>query len=359
MIAQRIKYVLNIFDEKEGGDKYFDSIFNTNLFYEDDKAKISDFLKIVETSIFEKNRSIARFIDHICFGNMRMALQMFSTFLVSGATDIDKMLRIYRRDGIYFVAFHEFLRSIMLGERMYYKESDSTILNLFECGSERNSSHFTAIRMLTLLTKLRANYDIEGRGYVEINKILSVFENKFNNTEDIIKTMNRLLIKQLIEVNARSQENINEASHIRVTSCGWYYVKYLIDSFSYLDLVLQDTPINSEDVVTKLFHSVIAVNNLSGRDEEKETRMDERFKRVTVFLDYLKSEEDQEIERFGLDSDPNSDFPIIMDQIIMKYNSQQEYIRQRIKANQEIYAEDRLQSAIEDFEGISEEDEEE
>ena len=80
-----------------------------------DAPSIATFLKIVEYSIFERNRNIARFVESLCFGNMRMALEMFTTFLVSGATDVDKMLAIYSRDGAYFVAFHEFVKSIMLG----------------------------------------------------------------------------------------------------------------------------------------------------------------------------------------------------------------------------------------------------
>jgi hypothetical protein len=87
-----------------------------------DRKAIAEFLRIVEYSIFEKNKNIQRFIEAICFGNMRMALQMFTTFLISGATDVDKMLHIFHRDGSYFVAFHEFVKSIMLGERRYYKK---------------------------------------------------------------------------------------------------------------------------------------------------------------------------------------------------------------------------------------------
>jgi len=44
------------------------------------------------------------------FWQYALALQMFTTFLASGTTDVDKMLRIYRRDGGYLVAFHEFVK---------------------------------------------------------------------------------------------------------------------------------------------------------------------------------------------------------------------------------------------------------
>src|SRR5262249_27900082 len=72
-----------------------------------DKADISDFLTIVGESVLHHNVNIARFVESVCFGNMRLALQMFTTFLESGATDVDKMLRIHRRDGGYHVSFHE------------------------------------------------------------------------------------------------------------------------------------------------------------------------------------------------------------------------------------------------------------
>src|SRR5947208_1786757 len=66
--------------------------------------------------------------------NMRLALDMFTLFMTSGATDVDKMLRIYHESGSYFVAFHEFVKSIMLAERRYYKDESSQIINIFESG---------------------------------------------------------------------------------------------------------------------------------------------------------------------------------------------------------------------------------
>ena len=97
MIDSRIRFALGILEQSEH-----------NLAGEIpiDRAAIADFLKIIETSIFEQNRNIARFIEALCFGNMRLALDMFTTFMTSGATDVDKMLSIYRRSGAYFVAFH-------------------------------------------------------------------------------------------------------------------------------------------------------------------------------------------------------------------------------------------------------------
>ncbi len=269
VIQNRIRFALRMI---EGSPEARNIVLPSGIAI--DKNAISGFLKIVEHSIFERNRNIARFIETICFGNMRMALQMFATFLTSGATDVDKMLSIYDREGAYFVAFHEFLKSIMLGDRSYYKESESPIMNLFDCGSEKNSSHFIAIRILNFLLAHRGESSPEGQGYFEIARVLSIFEDIFDNREAFIKTANRLIARQLLEANTRSTENMDGASHIRATSAGWYYSRFLAQSFPYLDLVLQDTPINDSAVEKELRNAVFKVNNLGDKEEEKLARME-------------------------------------------------------------------------------------
>ena len=63
---------------------------------------------------------------------MRDALKMFNIFMTSGVTDVGKMLAIYRASDSYFVSFHEFVKSIMLEERRYYKDAASPIMNVFD-----------------------------------------------------------------------------------------------------------------------------------------------------------------------------------------------------------------------------------
>lgn len=335
MIGQRIKYAVNIIDERNIEASKFSDI--TELQH---KQNISDFLKIVEHSIFEKNKNIARFIDHLCFGNMRNALQMFSTFLVSGATDVEKMIRIYRRDGNYYVAFHEFLRSIMLGERYYYKEAFSVVLNVFECGQERNSSHFTSLRILSILDIHRNESAKEGEGFYEINKVLALFEDVFNNKEDFLKSLNRLVNRQLVETNTKIFENISGSTHIRITSAGWYYFHHLITSFAYLDLVFQDTPIDDKRMVEALVASMNKVNNLSDPEEDKIARMDERFYRVGVFLNYLEEEELNERKKFLLENKEGPIFHELIINIRDSFERQKEYIMQRLQQNRERYEEE-------------------
>jgi hypothetical protein len=335
LIDNRIKFALKILVDGKGPVEY---VFPGGVSV--DRNAIADLLRIIEVSIFQQNRNIARFIEALCFGNMRQALDMFTMFMTSGATDVDKMINIYRKSGAYYVAFHEFVKSIMLGERRYYKDQASTVINVFDCGSERNSSHFTCLRIIRALSVRRGEWNREGQGFVDIASLLSMSEDVFDNREDVIRSLNRLVGRQLIEANTKSTETISGASHVRVTSAGWYYSSFLVKAFSYLDLVLQDTPLDDTELANKLRTYVEQVDNLSDREEQKLDRMHVRFTRVRNFLDYLFREEQREERQFDLAKRGG----IWADSFVVPIRSQIEneikWIRRRLEENRERYAED-------------------
>jgi hypothetical protein len=344
MIAARIRFALNVLEKEKGP---VDRVLRDGMTI--DRRAIADFLKIIEVSIFEQNRNVFRLIEALCFGNMRLALDMFTGFLTSGATDVDKMLAIYRRSGAYFVAFHEFVKSVTLGERRYYKDRASAILNVFDCGSERNASHFTSLRIMRALLSRRGEWNREGQGFVEIAHLVSTSEDIFDNREDLLRCLDRLVVRQLVEANTKSTESISGASHVKVTSAGWYYSRFLVRSFAYLDLVLQDTPINSSSVVQELKSQVEEVDNLSDREDEKLARMTVRFTRVRKFLDYLQREEEGEQTRFALRMRGGAWAEAFVVPIRRQIDTQIAWIERRLKENRERFIDDvKIESEGED-----------
>jgi hypothetical protein len=337
MIDLRIRFVLKVM--ADNSDRVFQKYKDFTELQE--KNKITDFLKIVGSSIFQNNANIAKLIESLCFGNMREALQMFSTFLVSGATDVDKMVKIYRRDGNYFIAYHEFIRSIMLGERYYYKESQSSIMNIYECGQHKNASHFTSLRILHILNLHRNQFSKIGEGYFEVSKLLLQFEEAFNNREDFLSQLGRLVERHLVETNTKISETITGSTHIRLTSAGWYYLKYLSQTFAYLDLIFQDTSIDaSSPIVQQLVNSLNAVNNIGDPEEQKIPRMEERFNRVSIFLSYLDQQETHEHRSLQVRNSENPIYKLFIKEIIEKFIAQRTWILQRLKENREKLSED-------------------
>lgn len=335
LIDNRIRYALDILERSRGPVEY---VLGAGIPI--DRAAVAAFLRIIEKSIFERNMNIARFIEAICFGNMRQALDMFTLFMTSGATDVDKMLGIYEREGAYYVAFHEFVKSIMLGDRKYYKDQASSVMNLFDCGNERNASHFTCLRILKALSLRRAESSREGQGYVEIAPFLSKSEDLFDNREDFFRSLNRLLNRQLVEVNTRSTESITGASHVRLTSAGWYYLFYLVKSFAYLDLVLQDTPLNDEATANSLTDLMMQVDNLDEGGGSKIERTQIRFNRVRQFLDYLADEESREDALYGLSVKGDVWREPFMPELRTQIEREIAWIERRLRENREKFDDD-------------------
>jgi hypothetical protein len=180
----------------------------------------------------------------------------------------------------------------------------------------------------------------EGRGYIEISKLFVEFETVFDNTEDLIVTLNRLVSKHLVEPNTRSTENVDGASHVRVTSAGWFFYRYLIETFAYLDLVLQDTPLNDGQLEKTLRQSVYDVNYLPDFDEKKIERTEARFERVETFIAYLEIEEKRERAQFQLDQNKSPIGEPIMSRIRTEFEEERNWIRKRIKENREKYKEE-------------------
>jgi hypothetical protein len=252
--------------------------------------QVLDFFRLLRGSILDvRKKYLARLIESISFGNARLALKLLEEFMTSGTTNIVKILDRFYSEGGYTVPFHEFAKSIILGERRFYKEPRSFVLNVFNVSDKRNASHFTALRILRYLTKVGATVR-EREGFVNIQQLLTDVVDIFDNEQDCLWNIMRLIDRrrQLIELNTRRTETLAGASSARITASGTYYLGLFVRAFAYLDLMWHDTPFDDEGIATalsRLMHT---------------TDMYKRFKRVEIFLDYLDTEEMTELGEHGL-----------------------------------------------------------
>ena len=250
---------------------------------------------------------------------MRFALEMFNSFITSGATDMRKILRIFYAYRHYTVPYHEFAKSVILGDYRFYKEERSPILNIFDITATRNASHFTTLRILNFLIAY-ADTEQVGEGYVELNKLISAFADSFDNEDDCLKTILKLiqLRRQLIELDTRRVDSLAGAYTVRITSAGRYYLKYLCHSFEYLDLIWQDTPFTTRTVSTSLAKLIYS------------TEFEDRFHRVEVFLGYLGEHEKRELAECGINENEGA-FGPFMSHIKTDFQKQKAEIIKRVR----------------------------
>jgi hypothetical protein len=275
LLRKRVEFALDV--SKAGGDALRVTLRSGVEF---DADAIRTFLRILYQSAFKQNPAICQFIDAISQGNMRAALDMFNQFMVSGSTNVEKMLDKYSHGG-YMVAEHEFVKAVMLGDFQFYKDLRSPVANLFEVSGSPAASNLTGIRLLHFLDGRSGHAHPEGTGFVPIEDILRLFGEVFGETEDAGFVIARLISKHLLEADNRQVTTLEGVRFVRITRSGKYYLNTLVGRFQYLDLVSLDTPIWDRRVVQELRKRATSVD------------LYERFERTEWFLNYLKREEER------------------------------------------------------------------
>jgi KaiC/GvpD/RAD55 family RecA-like ATPase len=269
IISRRLSFIV---DELRAGGLSMQLLPNPNQ-----AEKVAGFLDIVNKSIMHDRKHARFFLESIAMGNLRKAMEIFSSFLVSGHTDAAKILSI----GRYNIPLHEFIKSIGLGDNRNYQSELSPILNLFTISDESRPSHFTKIRILELLFFRRNRSDATfGVGFFRTEDLKKNLEVIGASESDVMESLKLLSTYALVENDIYDVRVISDA--YRITPAGRYYIRYLALRFAYLDLVLQDTPICEAPVFDR-------IKELAGHQD-----MEDRFTRVSLFLDYLQREEDKE-----------------------------------------------------------------
>ncbi|WP_138708213.1 hypothetical protein [Desulfocurvibacter africanus] len=249
---------------------------------------VIDYFSILKESFTSKNKQsekLINFINNISVGNMREALRMFTNFIISGHTNITEVLHKKRIQGAYQIAFHQMIKSVLLGDRRYYDQDRSNILNVYDFDPSISDSHSNILRLLSYLYEKRYSQNKIGRGYISINELFSVAESALITRRVISDCLIRMASYNLIEFDNLSKSSIEKASYAKITHCGIFYLTDLCHQFAYLDLVSIDTPIHDFELVKSIYADV------------GDTSLKNRIARANDFVVYLKESEEQEFKR--------------------------------------------------------------
>jgi len=219
-----------------------------------------------------RDDNLIKFIDNVCGGNVRLALDIVRNFFGSGHVDTQKIINIYLEQGSYFIPIHEFVRAVIYGDSEYYDSTRSPIANLYDLSYSDSKEHFLLPIILTFLTIEQSGSVKEG--FIDTDKIYQNAQSLGFTPEQIDSAIIRASRHLLIESVARRKPELGNLipQSFRITSIGAYLVIELCCFFSYLDAIIIDTPIFDTNA-----RSLIENANF----------IEERLERGEHFLDYL------------------------------------------------------------------------
>ncbi|NIM97294.1 MAG: hypothetical protein GTO24_04185 [candidate division Zixibacteria bacterium] len=236
-----------------------------------DFNKVGQFLSIVDYSI-KKSHEVVEAVDNLSGGNVRLALEFIRRLVGSGHIDTRKILEIYEKSERYLIRLHEFLRTVIFGDFVYYDPDSSPLDNLFDVQTLDSREHFLSLILLELIA--REGRQVGTHGFVGLETIYDFGSNLGFDAAQIDIHLARLCAKRLVETAGRIQpvENSVSSKAVRITTIGAYHLERLPGSFVYYDAIVTDTPILDR----KFREEIYNVADIK-----------DRLDRGELFIDYL------------------------------------------------------------------------
>lgn len=284
VFQRRIDYVLDILKKKETYEPLLGDVSPAQI------SEFRRFFKIFSNAFRDASSPLNKFLAACAHGNIRLALDLFKGFMLSGYTNVDEMTSRPN----WTISVHQVVKPVMVPDRFFYDEKKSAIPNLFQVRSKRNGSHFTAIRLLRMLIE---GEDPSNPPYVSVVQLRDYFSDTFNMAEDFERNLDVLLRYGFVEANNRLDAYSQSVDNVKITNYGLYVLDELAFFFAYLDLVCIDCGVFEENMA---HYFVIAANDdyKLFRRFQKLERVQQRLDKTEEFLKYLIREEKKEAEMY-------------------------------------------------------------
>lgn len=233
---------------------------------------------------------LTNFLTACSHGNIRMALELFRNFLTSGYTNVSEMTAARN----WTLQSHQVLKPFMIPSRFFYDERLSLIPNIFQVRSKTLGSHFTAVRILSVLTN---GHDSRNPPFVPVAKVAAEIIEIYGMPDDFRLNMDVLLKNGLIEANNRLDEFSSNVDSVRISAYGLFMLNAMPRSFTYIELV-------SVDCAIAELATANAIATLSNEEFDLHTahrrfdRVRKRLDKAETFLAYLHREELREQDLF-------------------------------------------------------------
>lgn len=283
VFLRRIRYVRNLLRKyPDTGDA-----LPTHL----DKDVIDGLFRVFESEFSSPTSHLASFLTACSHGNIRLALELFRGFVLSGYTNVQEMTSEPR----WVLQTHQVIKPFMIPSRHFYDEKTSRIPNLFQIRSKAHGSHFTAMRILALLLQ---GQDHRNTAFIPIPKLADSFVEIYSMKEDFELNMDTLLRHGLVEANNRLESFSSMVDAVRITAYGTFMHNALSCAFTYIELVCLDCAIGDQQISNTLTE----LSNDEYRhylSHDSIARINTRLQKAETFISYLEAEESRENDRYG------------------------------------------------------------
>lgn len=282
VLAKRFKYASELLAERSD---YV--VPSTGLGVRQDEG-IAIFESIRTTVLGDKR--FVDFLQELSPGEVRRPLGQLARFLFSGHTNVDSVLRGLRTHQPLKIGFHEFVKSVALGESERFQEEKSDIVNLFALTGAGDASNLNRLAVLGCIYSFRREKSEKGLGYVPISQVVDICADHGMSRDTIREIIQFLNSRRILEVDEQAREKVVDSRYIRGTRALDYYLSDLGRQFVYVDLVIPGTVVPSGEYFNMLERISSQIYAVGPTRPSRLDKLKLRVERAKLFTRFMSDE---------------------------------------------------------------------
>jgi hypothetical protein len=282
VLAKRFKYASDLLSERSD---YVVPSSGLGVSQEEGLA----IFESIRNTVLNDNRFM-EFLQDMSPGEVRRPLGQLARFLFSGHTNVDSVLRGLRTHKPLKIGFHEFVKSIALGDGENFREEKSDLTNLFALDGAADASNANRLAVLGCIYSFRKEKSETGLGYTPVSQVVDICSDHGigrDTTREIVQFFNS---RRLLEVDRQTREGISTSRYVRTTIAFEYYIGVLAKQFVYVDLVIPGTAVPLGEyfnMIERLSSQIYAVGPTRPNRVEK---LKLRLERAQLFARFVRDE---------------------------------------------------------------------
>lgn len=280
VFSKRFRYALALLEQIDGS-------VGTNFGISKSEG-LAVFTSIRDTVLGDKR--FIEFLEDLSPGEVRRPLDQLARFLFSGHTNVDSLIGAIRAHRRLEIGFHEFIKSVALGDREVFDEEKSDVVNLFALDGTVDASNLNRLAILGVIHSFRKDKSEHGLGYVSFDLVIDTCIASGMSGDTVQSAAQFLNARRLLETHQQARDTIAPSLFVRTTKAFDYYLNFLGNQFTYVDIVLPGTVVPQGayyDMIERISDQIYAGGGIGVSRLE---RIKLRVERAQKFASFMREE---------------------------------------------------------------------
>ena len=248
---------------------------------------LGGFLDSVSASLLSETSG--PMLEILSAGDVRRGLALVREFLKSAHAETDRVIPRYGasknqngnagpKDKRFDFPAHEVFKGCVLGQRKFYREEESLIINIFDSKIAAGAGQLLRLRILRFMSAQAEVKNLDGYPFDTIIAELSRLGFDEQMTKSVIGTL----------VDSKALRNteggaLTDHSKIVITRLGAYMLRVLSAYFTYVEFCCLDSAIYNDSIWNDLSDITAQIEATTGL-----TKVKNRIRRVRQFIEYIR-----------------------------------------------------------------------